>query len=55
MTHPFRLGIAGLGTVGMGVLKILQEKQALLKRRTGRSIEITAVSARTKDKTVEWL
>ena len=50
MTHPLRLGIAGLGTVGMGVLKILQEKQALLKRRTGRSIEITAVSARTKDK-----
>ena len=50
MTHPLRLGIAGLGTVGMGVLKILHEKQALLKRRTGRSIEITAVSARTKDK-----
>jgi homoserine dehydrogenase len=34
----------------MGVVKILHEKQALLKRRTGRSIEITAVSARTKDK-----
>ena len=50
MTHPLRLGIAGLGTVGMGVVKILHEKQALLKRRTGRSIEITAVSARTKDK-----
>ena len=50
MTHPLRLGIAGLGTVGMGVVKILHEKQALLKRRTGRSIEITAVSARKKDK-----
>ena len=50
MTHPLRLGIAGLGTVGMGVVKILHEKQALLEGRTGRSIEITAVTARTKDK-----
>jgi homoserine dehydrogenase len=50
MTQPLRLGIAGLGTVGMGVVKILQEKQSLLERRSGRSIEITAVSARTKDK-----
>jgi homoserine dehydrogenase len=50
MTQPLRLGIAGLGTVGMGVVKILLEKQALLEHRTGRSIEIVAVSARTKDK-----
>jgi homoserine dehydrogenase len=50
MTQPLRLGIAGLGTVGMGVVKILREKQTLLEHRTGRSIEIVAVSARTKDK-----
>lgn len=47
---PLRLGIAGLGTVGVGVVKIVRQKAALLSARTGRAIEITAVSARSKDK-----
>ena len=50
MTQPLRIGIAGLGTVGIGVLKILHEKKTLLEDRTGRSIEVTAISARTKSK-----
>lgn len=50
MTQPLRIGIAGLGTVGIGVLKILHEKKTLLQDRTGRSIEVTAISARTKSK-----
>jgi homoserine dehydrogenase len=49
MSHPLRLGIAGLGTVGVGVVKIIRQQTALLKARTGREIIITAVSARTKD------
>lgn len=47
---PLRLGIAGLGTVGVGVIKIVQRKTNLLAARTGRAIEITAVSARNRDK-----
>lgn len=47
---PLRLGIAGLGTVGMGVVKIVQEKAALLALRSGRDVVITAVSARSKSK-----
>ncbi len=47
---PLRLGIAGLGTVGVGVVKIVRQKAELLAARTGRAIEITAVSARSKDK-----
>ncbi|MBO9479689.1 homoserine dehydrogenase [Shimia sp. R11_0] len=47
---PLRLGIAGLGTVGVGVIKIVRQKANLLAARTGRPIEITAVSARSKDK-----
>ncbi|MGR3713982.1 MAG: homoserine dehydrogenase [Shimia sp.] len=47
---PLRLGIAGLGTVGVGVVKIVRQKADLLARRTGRKIEITAVSARSRDK-----
>ncbi|NNK79139.1 MAG: homoserine dehydrogenase [Litoreibacter sp.] len=50
MTAPLRLGIAGLGTVGTGVVKIVRQKAALLAARTGRHIEVTAVSARTRDK-----
>ncbi|WP_172293791.1 homoserine dehydrogenase [Pseudoruegeria sp. HB172150] len=50
MSTPLRLGIAGLGTVGAGVVKIVQRKAELLTARTGRSVEIVAVSARNRDK-----
>ncbi|MFD0979610.1 homoserine dehydrogenase [Tropicimonas aquimaris] len=50
MTQPLRLGIAGLGTVGTGVVKIVRQKANLLAARTGRPIQITAVSARNRDK-----
>lgn len=50
MTTPLRLGIAGLGTVGAGVVRIVQKHAALLETRAGRPIEITAVCARSKDK-----
>ena len=50
MTTPLRLGIAGLGTVGTGVVKIVRQKANLLAERAGRPVEITAVSARNRDK-----
>ncbi|MCV6595235.1 MAG: homoserine dehydrogenase [Silicimonas sp.] len=50
MPSPLRLGIAGLGTVGVGVVRIVQRQAALLSARTGREIVISAVSARSKDK-----
>ena len=50
MTSPLRLGIAGLGTVGAGVVKIIQSHPDLLAARTGRRIEIAAVSARNRSK-----
>ena len=46
MTTPLRLGIAGLGTVGVGVVRIIRRHAALLTARTGREIQIVAVSAR---------
>ena len=48
MSHPLRLGIAGLGTVGVGVVRIIRQQAKLLEARTGRAIAISAVSARTK-------
>ena len=55
MTQTLRLGIAGLGTVGVGVVKILRNKAKLLRQRTGRELVITAVSARDtcKDRGVD--
>ncbi|WP_339107930.1 homoserine dehydrogenase [Thioclava sp. GXIMD4216] len=45
-----RLGIAGLGTVGIGVVKIVQRHADLLAARTGHKVEITAVCARDRNK-----
>ena len=50
MTKPLRLGIAGLGTVGVGVIKIIQNKLSLLQARTGKQILISAVTAKSKTK-----
>ncbi len=46
--EPLKVGIAGLGTVGVGVVKILTSHANLLASRGGRPFAITAVSARDK-------
>ena len=45
MSGSLRVGIAGLGTVGGGVVKILREHAGLLAKRCGRGIELAGVSA----------
>lgn len=49
-----RLGIAGLGTVGAGVVRLLGAQSALLQRRSGVNFSVKAVSARdrTRDRGV---
>src|SRR5687768_17404984 len=47
---PLRLGIAGLGTVGGGVLRLLERHAGLLASRAGRRVVVAAVSARDKRK-----
>ncbi len=47
---PLRLGIAGLGTVGTGVVKLVQRGADLLAARAGRPVEIRAISARERNK-----
>ena len=49
MKTPIRLGIAGLGTVGMGVVGLLRQHADLLAARTGREITLSAVCARNRD------
>ena len=48
-----RLGVAGLGTVGIGVVKIIQRHEGLIAARAGRKIVIVAVSARDRSKNRE--
>ena len=50
MKSPLRIGIAGLGTVGSGVVKLLAEHGRLLALRGGRPLRLVAVSARRKAK-----
>ena len=45
-----RIGIAGLGTVGGGVVRILRQQEALLESRTGTRLRLVAVSARDQKK-----
>ncbi len=50
MTKPLRVGIAGLGTVGGGVVMLLREHAQHMAGRLGRGVEVVAVSARDKNK-----
>jgi homoserine dehydrogenase len=50
MTNALRLGIAGLGNVGVGVLDIVKKHGALLADRAGMPIKVTAVAARNRAK-----
>ncbi|MCW2236816.1 homoserine dehydrogenase [Azospirillum canadense] len=61
MTESLKIAVAGLGTVGAGVLKLLAEQADVIEQRCGRRIEVVAVSARSRGKdrgvdlsTVEW-
>ncbi len=48
MTDNVKIAIAGLGTVGAGTIRLLDEQADLLRRRCGRAVTVTAVSARDR-------
>jgi len=50
VSSPLRIGLAGLGTVGGGVAKLLSMRGDELTARAGRTMEIVAVSARDRKK-----
>ena len=50
MAAPLRIALAGLGTVGGGVIRLIETNDSLITRRAGRPIEIVAVSARDRNK-----
>jgi homoserine dehydrogenase len=50
MTSPLKVGLAGLGTVGTAVMRLIAEQGEVLTVRCGRPIEVVAVTARSRDK-----
>jgi homoserine dehydrogenase len=42
------IGVAGLGTVGAGVLQLLESNASLVAARAGRAIQVAAISARDR-------
>jgi len=55
MTQPLRVALAGLGTVGAGVVKLIEANRALVERRAARPIRVVAVAARdrTRDRGID--
>ena len=49
-TRPLSVGLAGLGTVGVGVLTLLRENAGIIAAHAGRPIAVTAVSARDRSR-----
>jgi homoserine dehydrogenase len=49
-TEPLKIALAGLGTVGGGVVKLLDANRELITRRAGRPIEVVAINARDRSR-----
>src|ERR1051325_406868 len=50
MAAPLKVGLAGLGTVGASVARLIGQQRTVLADKCGRPIEIVAVSARSRGK-----
>src|SRR5258708_31594447 len=50
MVAPLKVGIAGLGTVGAEVVRLIEEQSRMLSARSGRGVRVVAVTARSKVK-----
>jgi homoserine dehydrogenase len=48
MTEPLKIAVAGLGVVGAETVRLISLQGETLTRRSGRSVVVTAVSAREK-------
>ncbi|MFA6218900.1 MAG: homoserine dehydrogenase [Erythrobacter sp.] len=48
MAEPLRIALAGLGTVGVGVIRLLETNRDVVERRAGRAIRLVAVNARDR-------
>ena len=54
MSEPLKIAVAGLGTIGGGTLRLLHQNAALLSRRCGRELKVTAVCDLRQELAAEW-
>jgi len=50
MVAPLKVGLAGLGTVGTSVVRLIERQREALEARCGRPIQVVAVTARSRGK-----
>jgi homoserine dehydrogenase len=50
MVSPLKVGIAGLGTVGAEVVRLIEQQGKVLSARCGRGVKVVSVTARSKTK-----
>ena len=50
MAAPLKVGLAGIGTVGASVVRLIDRQRDVLTLRCGRPVEVVAVSARSHGK-----
>ena len=50
MAEPLRIALAGLGTVGGGVIRLIESNGTLIAGRAGRRLDIVAICARDRGK-----
>jgi homoserine dehydrogenase len=50
MNAPLRIGVAGVGTVGTSLVRLLARQENALASRCGRAVRVAAVASRSKNK-----
>ena len=50
MVAPLKVGIAGLGTVGAEVVRLIEQQSRTLAERSGRGVKVVSVTALSKAK-----
>lgn len=50
MSTPLRVGVAGLGTIGGGTVRLLRENADLITARCGRPVTVVAVAERDRER-----
>ncbi|GAA0781858.1 homoserine dehydrogenase [Roseibium denhamense] len=50
MVEALKIGVAGLGTVGASLVQLLKKHQSQIALKTGKTVEVRAVSARDRSK-----
>ena len=53
MTHPVHVGLVGMGTVGTGVVRVLQDSAEHIARQAGRPIIVEHVVVQDPQKATQ--